>query len=158
EFLRMLKQEEKGRFSAICKIGTLESIVELYRFMHQRCPPNIRATEVAVCEELVSHYVKNLETQRHNFNMKKEFSNFVIPRTAFNPNSGLPYVPGSSVKGALRTAYLNAQQKNKPAGRHNKGKDLEKELLKYEMLETDPFRLVKVSDFMPVGGVRTRII
>jgi CRISPR-associated protein Csm5 len=158
EFLRMLKQEDKGQFTAICKKGTLESILELYRFILKKCPPDIRATEVGICEELAGHYANNLETQRHNFNIRREFNTFVIPRTAFNPNSGLPFIPGSSVKGALRTAYLNAQQKKKPAGRQSEGKDLEKDLLKYKSFETDPFRLVKVSDFMPIGGMKTRIV
>jgi len=157
EFLRLLKEEDKKKFSAICKKGTLESILELYRFMRQNCPSDIRATEVTVCEDLVNHYAKNLETQ-HNFNIKREFNTFVIPRTAFNPNSGLPCIPGSSMKGALRTAYLNAQQKKKPALQQNKGKDLKKELLKYRSFETDPFRLVKVSDFMPIGGMKTKIV
>ncbi|MGA2224290.1 MAG: type III-A CRISPR-associated RAMP protein Csm5 [Syntrophobacteraceae bacterium] len=157
EFLRLLNEEDKKKFSAICQKGTLESILELYRFMRQKCPSDIPATEVTVCGDLVNHYAKNLQTQ-HNFNMKKEFNTFVIPRTAFNPNSGLPYIPGSSVKGALRTAYLNARQKKKPASKHDKGKDLEKELLEYRSFETDPFKLVKVSDFMPIVGMRTKIV
>lgn len=159
ELLRMLKDEERKQFAVICGKGTLESIIELYRFIRQKCPPNIRATEVSICGDLAHHYVTNLQFQhQQNFNMRREFSTFIIPRTAFNPNSNVPYVPGSSVKGALRTAYLNYQQKRNPVGQQNQGKNLEQALLNYSSIETDPFRSVKISDFMPVGEIRTRVI
>ncbi|MGV8073747.1 MAG: type III-A CRISPR-associated RAMP protein Csm5 [Syntrophobacteraceae bacterium] len=158
EFLRSLSADDKMRFSAICSKGTLDSIIELYRFIRAKCPDDIRAKTVEVCEGLASHYSHNLEGQRRISNLRSEFNTFVVPRTAFNPNTNLPYVPGSSVKGALRTAYLNAQQKKTPASRQSNAKKLEEELLKYRNIETDPFKLVKVSDFMPLGDVRTRIV
>ncbi len=72
-----------------------------------------------------------------------------------------PYIPGSAVKGALRTAYLNAmaRKKNpaKPDGKRA-AMHLERTLLNYDSIPGDPFRLVRVSDFMPMGQANTRIL
>lgn len=80
------------------------------------------------------------------------------------------------MKGALRTAYLNMLSDNGPdytpylqglrrggGGRDDKHKKLEQKLLSLdkvpqkEMISKDPFRLVKVSDFMPVGDATSKI-
>ncbi|MDI6750261.1 MAG: type III-A CRISPR-associated RAMP protein Csm5 [Rhodocyclaceae bacterium] len=86
-----------------------------------------------------------------------------IARTAFDPTSGLPILPGSSLKGAMRTAVLEALRArtgrrypvtDQEAARNNeaarKAKDMERDLFGGS-LHTDPFRLVKVSDatFLP---------
>ncbi|NTU63262.1 MAG: hypothetical protein HGB05_07630, partial [Chloroflexi bacterium] len=39
--------------------------------------------------------------------LKQELNKFAISRTSYTPYDGMPYVPGTSLKGALRTAYLN---------------------------------------------------
>ncbi len=86
-----------------------------------------------------------------------------IARTAFNPISSLPVLPGSSIKGAMRTAVLEALRAqtgrrypitDQEASRNNeaarKSKDMERDLLGGSF-ETDPLRLVKVADapFLP---------
>jgi CRISPR-associated protein Csm5 len=79
-----------------------------------------------------------------------------------NPLTGRPYLPGSSIKGAIRTAVVNAfTQKHlasikpmvsplleSPRDRRNAWKVLETEALNFEFrhLQEDPFRLVKVAD------------
>jgi len=90
-----------------------------------------------------------------------------IARTAFNPVSGLPILPGSSLKGAMRTAVVEAMRQqtgrrypitDQEAGRNNdaarKAKDMERDVLGGGF-QTDPLRLVKVADapFRP-GKVR----
>jgi len=130
----------------------------------------------------VDHYnqVLKLPTQK----IKKELNNFKIERTAFCAFDQRPYIPGSAVKGALRTAYLNSladkgkdyssyienlNQRNIKNRRNRKPeikvhKKLEEKLLHLdrvsnnnEKINKDPFRLVKVSDFMPVGDIKTKI-
>lgn len=79
-----------------------------------------------------------------------------IARSAFDLYSQLPLLPGSSLKGAIRTAVLEAlRQKNAPRIRFNQAKDMEKELLGGSF-HTDPLRLLKVSDahFVPGNSVR----
>ena len=79
-----------------------------------------------------------------------------------NPLTGRPYLPGSALKGAIRTAVVSAfTQKHLasikpmvspllegPRERRNAWKVLETEALNFEFrrLQEDPFRLVKVAD------------
>lgn len=74
-----------------------------------------------------------------------------IERTAHHPHTGKPYLPGSSIKGSIRTAWLNHidpshVMKRDPAKRpEERSSDIEAELLG-GTFSTDPFRLVKVAD------------
>lgn len=79
-----------------------------------------------------------------------------------NPLTGQPYLPGSALKGAIRTAIVNFfTQRHLPSisqavtpllkntqDRRNTWKILETEALNFEFqqLQQDPFRLVKVAD------------
>ncbi|MBN2299298.1 MAG: type III-A CRISPR-associated RAMP protein Csm5 [Deltaproteobacteria bacterium] len=157
DFLRGLKEEERKRFSNICSKGTVESILEIYKFMRGR---KASGYEVKIPSGLKQHYVKTLSLSlKDTRKIQQELNNFTISRTVFNPNTNQPYIPGSSIKGALRTAWLNRKQAEKRLPKLSdarKARNLEKELLGGEF-ETDPFRMVKVSDFMPAGNVCTRI-
>lgn len=88
-----------------------------------------------------------------------------------NPLTGRPYLPGSALKGAIRTAVVNAfTQKHlasikpaipvmeNPKERRNAWKILETEALNFEFrrLQEDPFRLVKVAD-AELPANRTRV-
>jgi CRISPR-associated protein Csm5 len=88
-------------------------------------------------------------------------------RTAFNPISGLPILPGSSLKGAMRTALLEARRNKRlypitdqEAGRQKessrKAKEMERDILGGSF-QTDPLRLIKVADatFRP-GNYKAR--
>jgi len=93
--------------------------------------------------------------------IQQELNNFIIARTSFGLSDNRPYIPGSAIKGSIRTAYLNARAKVKEESRpRGKGsaKELEKTLLDGGEFSTDPFRMVKVSDFKPVGESKTMII
>ena len=58
----------------------------------------------------------------------------------------------------MRTAYLSKLAKDKGIkGRKEKANGLEKELMEGSF-DTDPFRMVKPSDFLPVGDVKTKIV
>lgn len=159
EFFRELDARERACFIEICKKGSIESILELYKFMRGRRPPG---RMVQVCPGLVDHYQKTLGIPtKDSKRIQQELNNFTIARTAFNTNSNQPYVPGSAIKGAIRTAYLNRQAAAKRVARQKGSgatKQLEKMLLDGGDFQTDPFRLLKVSDFVPVGEARTRIV
>jgi len=66
----------------------------------------------------------------------------------------LPYVPGSSLKGALRTALLyHAMDKDNPA---NDARRLEQAVFSFRTVQQDPFRAFKVGDGGPLEG-HTRV-
>ncbi|WP_449243778.1 type III-A CRISPR-associated RAMP protein Csm5 [Desulfobacca acetoxidans] len=156
-FFQEMPDRDKQRFMAICRQGTINSILEIYKFLRGR---QAFGRSIEVCSGLVSHYQKTLGLpagDRHR--IQQELNKFTISRTAFLPEDGRPCIPGSAVKGALRTAYLTHMnhEKNLSKGK-GKGRELETTLLDGGSFETDPFRLLKVSDFMPVGGVATKIV
>ncbi|BDI03597.1 RAMP superfamily CRISPR-associated protein [Sphaerotilus microaerophilus] len=69
-----------------------------------------------------------------------------VERTMHHPHSGAPYLPGSSLKGAMRTAWLD--QINDGRARrdaYEKAQQMEQRLLDGSF-HTDPFRLVDVAD------------
>lgn len=161
------------RFQKLCTAGTLEALVKLYDFMDRTCLDLLRQgidgfvrRRIALCEGFVQHYqrVKGLSGQQ----LHREFNKFHIQRTSFSPNENGPIIPGSAIKGAIRTAVLNLRRHRARSqswqdycrGRRCDSKQLESEILEYPKtrFNQDPFRLVKVSDFRPVGEVQTKII
>jgi len=159
DFIKGLDTSGKQKLVEICRKGNVSSILELYKFMRGK---KAAGKTVSICQGLVDHYEQTLAISANNAKrIQQELNRFVIDRTAFHPNTGRPYIPGSAIKGSLRTAYLNKQAKQKnvpfPSGK-DASKKLEKLLLNGGSFSTDPFRMLKVSDFMPVGEVRTRIV
>ena len=156
DFIKSLSAEDRQRFTAICMQGNITSIVSLYKFISNK---QIKGREIEIARELISHYkkVKDLPTNDEK-KIRQELNQFVISRTAYNPHNNFPYIPGSSLKGSLRTAYLSKLAKDKGIkGRKDRAKDLEIELLGGSFA-TDPFRMVKVSDFLPIGEVEIGIV
>ncbi len=157
EFYARMSPSDRQRFSAICREGTVVSLLKIYQFLRGR-PATGR--EVKVCDGLMKHYQDTLALSPWDERkVQQELNKFSIARTAFRAHDQRPYIPGSAIKGAWRTAYLNglAQQVSMAAPRGGTARQLEEGLLGGSF-DTDPFRLFKVSDFMPVGEVKTRIV
>lgn len=174
-FISDLSHEDKSRFSELCMRGTIGSILDIYKFLRNH-PATGRS--VALCSGFREHYhqVLNLPQNR----VQQELNRFLIERTSFCSSDERPYVPGSAVKGALRTAFLNKMARegedlsgmlrnlrSQPGQRGGRGQRphrvMEERLLDLhnvnpkDRISKDPFRLVKVSDFMPAGEIETRI-
>lgn len=82
---------------------------------------------------------------------RKVINQLEIERTFYNPVSQMPVIPGSSLKGAIRTALLNQvnSDKNQPfLNKKPKNQELQECLFEYQMrkLEQDPMRLIHMSD------------
>lgn len=156
DFIRNLSPRDKQEFAKICMEGSISSIVKLYNFISNKKPGG---REIDISSGLITHYgrVKKLSTNNER-EIRQELNQFSISRTAYNPHNNLPYIPGSSIKGALRTAYLSKLAIDLGVkGRKDRAKDLEVDLLGGSF-KTDPFRMVKPSDFLPVENVKTKII
>jgi len=172
DFIQGLDESDRERLSTICRKGTIESIIEVYRFLRNR-PAEGRA--VSLCRGFSEEYRRVLDLSPRD--ARSQLNRFEIKRTSFCPSDHRPYIPGSAIKGALRTAYLNAlaqggsahkldlhQEKGGKQGRDDRHKALESKLLSLEKvpfkerISQDPFRMVKVSDFMPVGNAETKIM
>lgn len=93
-----------------------------------------------------------------------DFNEFTIKKPIVNVNSLLPYIPGSSLKGALRTGYLAAcpnltclHQHN--GGAYGRGKEqLDEAAALGGKMSFNSFSTVKVGDCIPVGEVPTLVL
>ncbi|MBF0121383.1 MAG: type III-A CRISPR-associated RAMP protein Csm5 [Desulfobacterales bacterium] len=153
DFVAQMDTEDKKKYSEICSKGSIDSILEMYKFLRGK---KVSGRNIKLCSGFIKHYEKNLNIEIRN--IKQELNSFKIERTSFLSNDERPYIPGSSIKGSLRTAYLNDRQKIKKERKTNDSKELGQRLLNYRNFEEDPFRLVKISDFMPIGKVNTKIV
>lgn len=162
EFISRLNHEEKEEFSRICSQGTIASLLDIFKFM-QRHAAKAEGRSVQVCSGFLDHYDSTLRLSgQKEWKLRKELNQFRIERTAFQPLTGQPYIPGSSIKGALRTALLDLRQPSRLVpvdlrDRRASGK-LEKKIFDGGSFATDPMRLVKVSDFIAEGEPETRIV
>lgn len=160
QFIQDLPVDDRKKLSHICRKGSIKSVLEIYKFFRNK---KASGRYVKLCNGFIEHYKKVLELKDDAREITQNLNQFQIAKTAFKSVDNRPYIPGTAIKGAIRTAYLNALAKNKriPTQR-GKGasSNLQSKLIGYEpkKMETDPFRLIKVSDFMPVGEIQTRIV
>ena len=78
-----------------------------------------------------------------------------IERTFSHPDTRAPILPGSSLKGAIRTALLDRENDGRDLEDREKSRELQQRLFAYRGFETDPMRLVHVEDAMGSGGPAT---
>lgn len=172
EFIVKLDAQQRKRFAEIAGREDATGLIELYKFM-ANIRPLPQGREIDITEGVFERYLKVLDLPA-NRRALTELRTFIIPRTSYLPYSDDPYIPGSSLKGSLRTGYLStmAYSGNEPEGisRILKGEKPEKPLAGWNRgaasLETlllggtfdkDPFRAVKVSDLVPHKNVTRRI-
>ncbi len=147
DFIKSLKEEELRIFSELCSKGTVKSLIEIFKFIGATQVQG-NGNSVELCSGFLEHYKKLKELAESK--IEKEMKQFVINRTAYNPNSQQPYIPGSSLKGSLRTAYLNllARETRSAQLPIKKSKDLEERLLGGSFF-SDPLRFLHISDLQP---------
>ena len=85
-----------------------------------------------------------------------------IERTFSHPDTRAPILPGSSLKGAIRTALLDRENDGRDLERkerslepRQRSPELQQRLFAYRGFETDPMRLVHVEDAMSSGDFAT---
>lgn len=86
-------------------------------------------------------------------------SKLAIARTFFNSVTGAPILPGSSLKGAIRTALLDGINNGKPLQGQESSLALQKRLFQYAEFGRDPMRLVQLTDafFMDDQGTGSEL-
>lgn len=137
-----------------------EPIGALQRFFRDKAVrfAGLARYQVAVAEAIVSEYEKSAgrPTQRGT-NGEATYNLFPIARTAYQPFDNTPYLPGSSLKGSIRTAWLNHLNAGKaPTGEELRDKrgaprQMQERLLGYAAgkFENDPFRHIGLADAYP---------
>ncbi len=91
----------------------------------------------------VSEYSMNIDPEvLEIYENKKNDPNNLLSIQTFIKTSGKAYIPGSSIKGAIRTAMLFSKSPKPLADTW----DIEKSVFKYNNPQNDPFRILKISD------------
>ena len=163
DFVKSLNSKEMEDFN---RIASSDNLLLIFKAIKRFYKPSIKGREIDVTDFLVNHYKKILSMG--TYDRKAVINQFTIEKTAFNLNSNSPYIPGSSLKGAIRTAYLGKLANDNEIKEFWKTprlldqRDLETTLLDLqkgkEKMSSDPFRMLKISDLLPAGDVLTKIV
>lgn len=163
--LARLEQQQRDELSRALDDRNPVLATQRFFFRHQALAIEIASHRAPVAPAAARHYAARVgQVANRQQDGGQVINKLEITRTAFNPVSGLPILPGSSLKGALRTALLEALRAktgrrypltDQEAGRNNdaarKSKDMERDLLGGSF-ETDPLRLVKIADARFLAG------
>lgn len=142
ECIRFFLSKYKNAFQEIIKTANLNQICKYFYSHFDEKQRQLWTSRFEVGAEFEKQFVDNLG--------KENNQNLIIPfiRTGL---SDTPYLPGSSIKGSLRTAIVSALTNN----RNNEDDSvLQARLLHYmpeqrrnPEIERDPFKYIKIGDF-----------
>ncbi|MBQ8346961.1 MAG: hypothetical protein IJY17_05105 [Alphaproteobacteria bacterium] len=109
-----------------------------------------------VCREVAKKYEEKFGKVSGRNN---DFNQFIIEKQISDPVTGLPYIPGSSIKGAIRTALMSAKNERRRLEKslYKKGADAEKALYDYKNPTDDPFKDLKIRDGSATSVFMTNI-
>ena len=129
-----------------------EGLLELQRVYkeHKHSLIGSAHDKIALPPKLAKKFIeslgRNVQTNANNNRNNGILNKLNVSRTAFNSNNLTPYMPGSSIKGAIRTAYLSAFARREHVKRENRRKSLDEKSILRGSFATDPFRLLKIED------------
>lgn len=158
------EEDKKSLLNAINSNEPVEAIQKFFRENAEKFA-SVSTHQVEVAPDIINQYNK---TAGRPAQIGGNTALFQISRTAFNPFDNQAYIPGSSLKGSIRTAYLdiinNGNQlpsnlKNKSI--KNRSELLQQDLLNYTSkdLHDDPFSKLKIADTVTQhSSVPTKII
>lgn len=151
QLLRILPREEQEEFAKIVAREDSLRAVQKFFYRHRKDALKMGRCAAKVAEAVQDFYNSRIGTVAQREPGKNVLNKLEIARTAFNPLSGQPVLPGSSIKGAIRTALLDELLRGRgyPVQRDNKlmvqevfdlGTDSKRHFSR------DPFRFLKISD------------
>ncbi len=155
--LEALPANERERLGQMLAGEPTEATLrQVQRFFYDNRQALIAAAghQVQVNPSVEAFYREHVgQVVQHESGGQKVQNRLEIERTAYNPPTGQAILPGSGLKGAIRTALLNAVNKGEPlppdlARDRQKNQRLQERLFDYRMgkLENDPLRLVILGD------------
>ncbi|MCX8521411.1 MAG: RAMP superfamily CRISPR-associated protein [Rhodoferax sp.] len=144
------------------------NLLDIQCFFHNNAHifKNQSRVQIEVSQGVTEKYENSLRRPAQRYAFRKNIINqFIIQRTAYTGRQDLPYIPGSSFKGMLRTAIVDKLngghpiQQNELRGCNNipDSAAVEKRLLKGDF-QNSPLRLLKVADLMPLSEPVRRIV
>ncbi len=112
KFFKLLPQKDKEIFIKATEKSSYDSLFEIHKFVktHKEIAKKAYTHKVQVSKGIQNDYerkigkVVQIEGGR-KINKRRVFNNFEIEKTARLANDKKVYIPGSSLKGAISTAY-----------------------------------------------------
>ncbi len=115
-FYKGLSESDKKRFLEIIEKNRNDSLFELFIFIKHRkkLAKECAYRKVQISSGLQEYYNNNLGkiTQKSDKKGIREFNQFIIEKSQILKNKNRLYIPGSSLKGAIITAYMEYLLKN----------------------------------------------
>jgi CRISPR-associated protein Csm5 len=166
--LQALPDAERERLAKILDgRPTQDMLLEVQRFFHgnrERLIP-VAINQVRVNPTVEAFYGERVGTVAQEEQGGRRVQNKLeIQRTAYNPPSRRPIVPGSGLKGAIRTALLDAENSGQGLrqvpdrrtgqARKENNQELQNRLFRFRpgKFELDPMRLIHLTDAAVVDG------
>ena len=140
--LRELPKKNQEEFARIVEGSDSLRTIQSFFYRHKQGALKVGRLNANVAEAVQDFYDSRIGQVAQREQGGNVLSKLEIARTAFNPISGQPILPGSSIKGAIRTALLDSLRKRQG---FKKSRDMEAEILGGSF-STDPFRFLKISD------------
>lgn len=148
-----LDDSERNTLGGKQTIGAIQQFFKSRRDRFAQLSSHI----VEVASGLAREYdQKAASTTQPGANGESVYNQIIFSRTAYRTIDFSPYLPGSSFKGSIRTAWLDtinggrslAQQDISHRDKNQRNRELQQKLLRYDAgkFEDDPFRDVRVSD------------
>jgi CRISPR-associated protein Csm5 len=154
--LQRLTQQEQKQFVRAVDQGLRE--IQSFFYQHRAVVVQIGRCGATVNPAVQQFYDTRVgRVAQREQNGQNVLNKLEIARSAYNPFNGQPILPGSSLKGAIRTALLEAlRKKNYPVITHGRPeRDIRKDASRQNeqlakdalgSFATDPLRLLKISD------------
>jgi len=167
--MRHLSENDRDEFARVVENGSRE--IQSFFYRHKAKAVEFGKRRADVMPAVQKFYDSRVgQVAQREGGGRNVLNKLEIARTAFNPTDGLPILPGSSIKGAIRTALLNEKMSDNRyplntrdrAGNSLRERDIKRESsqqnqrMTQEILHlsndnklrfaTDPFRFLKISD------------
>lgn len=144
----------------LTEVANKVSLLAIQRFFkdHAKTFQALADVLIPVCSGVREKYERDIGRATNiEASGNQIFNRFIIERTMHTGQASQPYIPGSSFKGAIRTAMLDhLNRERKPSWDDNVQKGtpkLEARLLGHgdepNKFERSPLRLLKIADLMP---------
>ncbi|MBK1704367.1 RAMP superfamily CRISPR-associated protein [Halochromatium glycolicum] len=147
--LRALPAAARDELTRILSAApTVQLIKQVQAFFHRHSEALIAEAEQAmpVLPRIAEEYRQRVGKTAQQEQDREIINQLQIARTYTDARTGRPILPGSSLKGAIRTALLDVENAGQPPQRGERNRDLQQRLFHYRQFDLDPMRLVQIGD------------
>ncbi len=113
KFMLNLSDKDREIISRISNDVSPYGLIKFYNFMNSKLNyvksnSSIIIRKINVCSGFISHYREVINMNSRDIReINNAINRFKIAMLSYNSNLNQPIIPGSSIKGAIRTAILN---------------------------------------------------